>query len=180
MTNRDRVLRAAIELLAESGIRSLTHLRVDERAGLPRGSTSNVFRTREALLVGVCEHMVASEMPEVAARMKVHSVEELVESLDNLFAYLTGPSRTMTAARLALFVEAGHNTAVRDALAHGRATLEAQILPAFVELGAPRPQLAVQLIAVCFEGLFLHAISGRAEIDPRPVIAANVHAALRQ
>lgn len=177
--NRDRVLGAAIELLAESGIRSLTHLRVDERAALSRGSTSNVFRTREALLVGVCEHMVSSELPEVATRMSVQSVDELIESLNDLFDYLIGSSRTMTAARLALFVEAGHNSAVREALSRGRERFERQIRPALVDVGAPDPQLALQLIAVCFEGLFLHVISGRVEIDSRPVIAASVYAALR-
>ncbi|MET8829414.1 TetR/AcrR family transcriptional regulator [Streptomyces sp. NPDC004610] len=41
---------AAIALLAERGMRGLTHRAVDEAAGLPQGSTSNVARTRQALL----------------------------------------------------------------------------------------------------------------------------------
>ncbi|MFD8548074.1 TetR/AcrR family transcriptional regulator [Streptomyces sp. NPDC059649] len=41
---------AAIRLLAERGMRGLTHRAVDEAAGLPPGSTSNLARTREALL----------------------------------------------------------------------------------------------------------------------------------
>src|SRR5690606_10456815 len=40
-TNRERSLRAAVEILATGGIRALTHRRVDEQAGLPEGSTSN-------------------------------------------------------------------------------------------------------------------------------------------
>ncbi len=177
-TNRDRALTAAIELLAESGIRSLTHLRVDERAELPKGSTSNAFRTREALLVGVCEHMVASEISEVAASVTAHSADELIDSLVRLFDYLTGPSRMMTAARLALFVEAGHDTAIRSALAQGRARFETRILPVLVELRAPDPQFAVQLIATCFEGLFLQVIGRYAEVDPQRTIAATVRTAL--
>lgn len=176
-TNRDRALTAAIEMLAASGIRSVTHLRIDERAGLPKGSTSNAFRTREALLVGVCEHMVASEMPEVEAGVAAQSTEELIESLVELFDYLTGPSRTTTAARLALFVEAGHDTAIRNALAQGRARFEARMLPTFVALGAPDPQFAVQMVAICFEGLFLHVIGRHAEVDPRRAIAATIRTA---
>ena len=38
-----------------AGLRALTHNRVDERAALPRGSTSNYFRTREALILGIVE-----------------------------------------------------------------------------------------------------------------------------
>ncbi|MFF3440294.1 TetR/AcrR family transcriptional regulator [Streptosporangium sp. NPDC002721] len=40
----------AINLLAERGMRGLTHRAVDEAAGLPPGSTSNLARTRSALL----------------------------------------------------------------------------------------------------------------------------------
>lgn len=41
---------AAITLIAERGLRGLTHRAVDEEAGLPGGSTSNLARTRAALL----------------------------------------------------------------------------------------------------------------------------------
>ncbi|MFD4659184.1 TetR/AcrR family transcriptional regulator [Kitasatospora sp. NPDC058444] len=41
---------AAITLIAERGLRGLTHRAVDEEAGLPAGSTSNLARTRAALL----------------------------------------------------------------------------------------------------------------------------------
>lgn len=41
---------AALTLLADRGMRGLTHRAVDETAGLPQGSTSNVARTRQALL----------------------------------------------------------------------------------------------------------------------------------
>ncbi|MBC9718809.1 TetR family transcriptional regulator C-terminal domain-containing protein [Streptomyces sp. TRM66268-LWL] len=40
----------ALALLAERGMRGLTHRAVDEAAGLPQGSTSNHARTRLALL----------------------------------------------------------------------------------------------------------------------------------
>ncbi|MFJ1754781.1 TetR/AcrR family transcriptional regulator [Kitasatospora sp. NPDC088134] len=41
---------AAIVVIAERGLRGLTHRAVDEAAGLPTGSTSNLARTRSALL----------------------------------------------------------------------------------------------------------------------------------
>lgn len=177
-TNRDRVLVAAIDLLADEGIRALTHLRVDDRAGLPRGSTSNVYRTREALLVGVAQHMADSEVPTVAAGFAVATAGELVESLIEVFGFLTTENRRATTARLALYVEAGHDEDVRGALAEGRATIESVILPAFTALGAPDPRFATELIAVCFEGLFLHVLGRHARVDPRPHIAVAVHAGM--
>ena len=51
MTSRpDLIGDTAIALLAERGMRGLTHRAVDEAAGLPSGSTSNHARTRSALL----------------------------------------------------------------------------------------------------------------------------------
>jgi hypothetical protein len=62
-----RALDAAIELLGTEGLRALTHVRVDLRAGLPKGSTSNYFRTRAALLLtassGVSCHWSALPSP---------------------------------------------------------------------------------------------------------------------
>lgn len=45
----------AIGLAATQGMRGLTHRAVDELAGLPIGSSSNIFRTRGALIIGVAE-----------------------------------------------------------------------------------------------------------------------------
>ncbi|MFC7719614.1 hypothetical protein [Nonomuraea recticatena] len=50
MKRSETVAEAAITLLAERGMRGLTHRAVDELAGLPSGSTSNLARTRAALL----------------------------------------------------------------------------------------------------------------------------------
>lgn len=177
-SNRERALGAAIGILADEGIRALTHRRVDERARLPQGSTSNAFRTRAALLVGVAEHMVATELPTLESLVRAGSPEQLADELSTLFDRLTGPFRAQTAARLALFVEASHDEAVRAALGRGRARIADPLRSVFAELGAPDPDLGVQLVATCFEGLFLHVIGRYAEVDPRPIIAATVRAAL--
>ncbi|MGW0792453.1 TetR/AcrR family transcriptional regulator [Streptomyces sp. NPDC002911] len=52
---------AALSLLAERGMRGLTHRAVDERAGLPQGSTSNHARTRQALLEAAVRRLAERE-----------------------------------------------------------------------------------------------------------------------
>jgi DNA-binding transcriptional regulator YbjK len=47
---RNQILDAAIDILCDDGVGGLTHRQVDNRAGLPAGTTSNYFRTRQALL----------------------------------------------------------------------------------------------------------------------------------
>jgi AcrR family transcriptional regulator len=179
-SNRERALAAAVELLGTEGLRSLTHVRVDDRAGLPKGSTSNYFRTRAALLDGVLGWMLDRELPEVdSASRSPATVEELVESLVKVYEFMMGPNRTVTTARMVLLMEAAHDPALREALARGRAAMAAALLPTLARLGARDPQLALDAVAGCFEGLFLHDIGRHAVIEPRPVLELVVRAAVR-
>jgi AcrR family transcriptional regulator len=169
---------AAIELLGREGVRALTHLRIDQHAGLPKGTASNYFRTRAALLHGVGDAMVASELPQVTQAFLPATVEELVDELVALFDFMTGPNWIITSARLAMIIEAGHDEELRSTLAAGRQVMERTIVPAFAMLGAPDAQLATDTLAACFEGLFLHRLARHAEIDPRPVLDLVVRAGL--
>jgi DNA-binding transcriptional regulator YbjK len=174
-----RVLDAAIELLGTEGLRALSHVRVDQRAGLPKGSTSNYFRTRAALLIGVADRILERELPFVGASFSQTSADDLVEALCGLFAYLTGPNRVVTTARLVLFMEGSHDAALREALTRGRAAaMEATAVPALAVLRVHDPLVAGAAIAACFEGLILHNISRHDDTDPRPTFDLVVRAAL--
>jgi DNA-binding transcriptional regulator YbjK len=173
-----RALDAAIELVGTEGLRALTHVRVDERAELPKGSTSNYFRTRAALLTGVVERIVEREMPGVGEAFSPTSAEDLVDAFCRLFAYTTETNRTLTTARLVLFMEASHDERLREALTRGRDAMTATVLPALAQLGAQNPLAASAAIAACFEGLILHRIARHDDADPRPTFELLVRAAL--
>jgi DNA-binding transcriptional regulator YbjK len=79
-TRREQLLDAAITVLGERGIHALTHRAVDAQAGLPAGSASNHFRTRDALLDGVMDRFIAREQAlweELAMRMYPTTPHEL-------------------------------------------------------------------------------------------------------
>jgi AcrR family transcriptional regulator len=164
---RTRSLDAAIDLLGTEGLRALTHVRVDERAGLPKGSTSNHFRTREALLLGVVDWIATRELPPVGAAFSPASAADLVDSLCGLLDFTTVANRTLTTARLVLFMEASHDAALREALSRGRAAMTSSVVPALAQLGVDDPVAAAEAIAACFEGLILHRIARHDTSDPR-------------
>jgi DNA-binding transcriptional regulator YbjK len=176
--SRTRVLAAAVDLLATGGLRALTHVRVDERAGLPKGSTSNYFRTRAALIGGVTEWIVEQELPTVTAAFTPRSPAELVDALCALLDIVTRDNRNLTTARLVLFMEASHNLELRQALSRGRATLEPVATAAVTALGASDPPAASAAILACFEGLVLHRIAREEYSDPRPAFEVTVTGAL--
>lgn len=64
---RREILVAATAVLANQGNRGLTHRAVDREAGLPEGSSSAYFRTRDALLGALGDFVAARLAVDVAA-----------------------------------------------------------------------------------------------------------------
>src|SRR3954466_10607656 len=98
-TRREQLLDAAITVLGERGIHALTHRAVDAAAGLPAGSTSNHFRTRDALLNAVVVRFAARERAiweQIAARRCPTTPRELATTMVELAHRATGPQRTLT------------------------------------------------------------------------------------
>jgi DNA-binding transcriptional regulator YbjK len=174
-----RALDAAVELVGTQGLRALTHARVDERAGLPKGSTSNYFRTRESLLLGVVEWIAELEVAAVGAAMVTpQSGAELVDLMCDLMEIWTRQNRVLTAARLTMFMEAAHHAGIRAVLALGRAAMEQSVTSMLARLGAPDPTTSAYALAACCEGVILHRIARHDDTDPRPLFELVVSAAL--
>src|SRR3954447_18876541 len=114
-TRREQLLDAAITVLGERGIHALTHRAVDTQAGVPAGSASNLFRTRDALLDAAVERFAARERAlweDLAMRMYPTPPHELAQVLAAAAKTATGPQRTLTLSRYAILVEAGIHPAV--------------------------------------------------------------------
>jgi AcrR family transcriptional regulator len=112
---RDRravIADAALEVLEAEGGRGLTHRAVDRQAGLPEGSTSNYFQTREALLTAALRRVVELERPAVRAMEALvpggpYAPAEAAELLAEHFQAWLGPEYARLAiARHELLLEA--------------------------------------------------------------------------
>jgi DNA-binding transcriptional regulator YbjK len=177
-STRTRALDAAVELLGTEGLRALTHVRVDERAGLPKGSTSNHFRTRRALLTGVVDHLAEGDAQAVGAAFEPATAAEFVDAMCGLFDVITRVNRVRTTARLVLFLEGSHDPAIREALSRGREVIENLATDALAGLGARRPREAARAISAASEGLILHRIARHDDVDPRPTYELLLKVAL--
>jgi DNA-binding transcriptional regulator YbjK len=54
---RDQLLDAALRVISAQGLRGLTHRAVEAEAGVPHGSTTYYFGTRQDLLIALIRHM---------------------------------------------------------------------------------------------------------------------------
>lgn len=92
LARRQALTDAAIDLLAASGVHGVTHRTVEKQAGLPAGTASNYFRSREALLVAAAERVVELHLADMeqAAEHQPAGGADLVEMLtESLFTAAT-------------------------------------------------------------------------------------------
>ncbi|MGH3676142.1 MAG: TetR/AcrR family transcriptional regulator [Mycobacterium sp.] len=104
---RTQILDAAIDILCDDGVGGLTHRQVDSRASLPAGTTSNYFRTRQALLEATAARTVDLHWQRV--EMLQSAVGPISrDGLKSLMVRMLEPDeqfRRWTLARFELFVE---------------------------------------------------------------------------
>lgn len=179
-STRTRALDAALALVGEGGIRSLTHARVDERAGLPKGSTSNWFRSRDALIAGVVDWLAESERADFdrAPRPVVETPDDLIAALSELIAIQTGPLASRTRARYALFLEGGRAPELLAPMLAQRAIFVEWTTELLRRVGAADPPAAVRTVMAAGDGLVLHRVTIDPDAEIRPVIERTVRACL--
>ncbi len=177
---RTRALDAALALVGEQGIRALTHARVDERAGLPRGSTSNWFRTRSALIAGVVDHLADSERADAVGdeRPVIETPAQLVDALCSMIAAETGPFAVRTLARYALFLEAAHSPHLLEPLRRQRDVYVEWTTSLLTRIGAPAPADAARTLMAAADGITLHRMTVDPDAEIRPVIDRAVRACM--
>lgn len=105
----DRVTRAAVEVLGLKGAAGLTHRAVDRHAGLPEGSTSNLFRTRDALVGAVCRFLTEHDLATLAkAESRFDAVPithaDAAAELARIVCRWSEQEAVLTAARLEIFL----------------------------------------------------------------------------
>jgi AcrR family transcriptional regulator len=182
-SRREELLDAAIAVLGRSGIHGVTHRAVEAAAGLPAGSTSNHFRTRDALLNAVVERFAARERAnweDLATKMYPVTPEELARALAAAAQEAASPHRTLTLARYAILVEAGIHPSLRAQLSATGARVNAWFMNWLRIAGSTDPERDAPIIMNHFTGIVLHELAiPDPAFDPYPQIAALVTSVIR-
>ncbi len=118
---RTLIADSALAVIAERGMRGLTHLAVDEYASLPKGSTSYYCRKRIDLLRLALERLFVIdrvELEEVSATLTADGPfpeEHVTDVMAGVVEHwLTEPRRSITYARFELFLAVAHEPELRE------------------------------------------------------------------
>jgi AcrR family transcriptional regulator len=182
-SRREDLLDAAITVLGESGIHGLTHRAVDAAAGLPAGSASNHFHTRDALLSAVTGRFAARERAnweQIAIEIYPATPDELARALAAFAQDAAGPNRTLSLARYAILVEAANRPPLRDQLTETGRRVNAWFTNWVRIAGSADPGHDAPVIMNHWTGIVLHQLANPdPAFDPYPQIAALVTAIIR-
>jgi DNA-binding transcriptional regulator YbjK len=183
-TDRFAVLTdAAVDVLAELGMRGLTHRAVDTRAGVPQGTTSAYFRTRKALIEAVVRRIADLDRADLDANRIPGEADAPPAALDDVDALAAGiaavldrwmsTARNRTLARYACLLEATHHPELRTILTHGDPS-RAQARAMLAAAGAPDPERDGEHLVACIDGLLFTRLAGAGyRAAPSPGTAEN-------
>ncbi|AXL87467.1 TetR family transcriptional regulator [Streptomyces sp. CB09001] len=159
----DLVADTALALLAERGMRGLTHRAVDETAGLPQGSTSNVARTRQALLE-LAVRRLADREARVLALHEMPDPRAGLDALVDALALATHRALThnhaLTLARYELALEATRRPELRAHFDAAGARFREQLGALVTATGSADPARHVLSLVAWADGLMFSCVAG--------------------
>ena len=161
-TRRDRLCDAAITLIARNGLRGLTHRAVDQAAGVPLGSTSYYFRTRNALLAGVTERLLAVDLADTPTLPPGATIDlDLIAQLGaRTVAHWVGPGRDRMLARYELSLQTLRQTELRRPFTTAGASVRARAVELFRDLGTTDPKRHGRDFVAMMDGLIYDQLAG--------------------
>ncbi|AGZ43866.1 TetR/AcrR family transcriptional regulator [Actinoplanes friuliensis] len=182
---------AAVAVVAELGMRGLTHRAVDSRAGLPPGTTSAYFRTRKALIEALVQRLADLdradlERAELEGQRLPADPDALAASIAAVIDSWLTTGRDRTLARYACLLEATHHPELRTILGHGESS-RVQARALLAAAGAAHPDQAGDHFVACVDGLLFDRLIGAGALtaptpgtpQSRADLATAVRAVLR-
>ena len=162
---RREILSAATTVLAQLGNRGLTHRAVDRQAGLPEGSSSAYFRTREALIGALGDFVadrLAADVEALGARLATCPGDHgrAVAEVSLLFSrWLDEPD--LLTARLELSVAATRDPALAERFRRWRDDLVEMVrgVVAAADAAAEKPTGAsAETLVAALDGVLLASL----------------------
>jgi DNA-binding transcriptional regulator YbjK len=163
---REEILRAALRLIGSRGMHHVTHRDVAAEAGVPLGSTTYYFATKEELLSEALKLFVAEE------QARLHAAAQLFEGVSapptvivDAIAGEIGNTLTRFAEQVAqfeLYLEATRTPALAEVAKASFASYEEIAVAALRSGGAKDPERLAPLFIGLIEGLMFRQL-----VDPR-------------
>jgi TetR/AcrR family transcriptional regulator, regulator of biofilm formation and stress response len=153
---REQILDATLRVIGRSGRQAVTHRAVAEEAGVPLGSTTYYFDSRDDLLQQALEHVSASEVERYGQLgEELRTVRSPRELADRLIDELVSAAQDRVAyiAEYELWLEAGRRAELREAAQSWCDAEQRSVAGAMEVLGSTDPATDASLVVAALDGL---------------------------
>lgn len=173
---REQLADAAIEVLGRSGIHKLSHRAVDDTAGLPAGTTTNYFKTRDGLLEAAAGRIADLQLADMAAAadpaVPVTSLDDLAALLGRSMYVGATRHRTRLLAIYELSLEATRRPALLTALSRIAAASLGATVGQHRALGLASSPRQVQALITLYGGTLFALVTAPPEAVTQEGVAA--------
>lgn len=172
---RQDLVAAAVELLAEEGMRGVTHRRIEQRAGVSQGTVKYHYGSLEGLVTAVVEHMVDVEVASVlvvppelvtSALESGETPDEVWHRADAVVSEILGRPH-LVRARFELYLHAATRPELQEVIGRGREQFVAKAADSLQEVvgtdDSRDAESAARMVLALVDGALLHHLSA-----PRP------------
>lgn len=150
-------------MIGKEGIDATTHRRVAEVAGVPLGSTTYYFASREDMLVRSLEYFARGEIEALQQTFgdvpdsvwAQEGTPGLTQRLLDFLAPQLGDASWRTLAQYTLFHEAARRPELRPVVREWNEAWWQILSKVLAALGRPHSQIDVQMMLAMFDGLLL-------------------------
>ena len=171
------LLGAARHVVAEQGLRGLTHRAVDRAAGLPEGSCSAYLRTRKALVLALTEYVVGSlaEDVEGLARDLAVCAAGDGDAIERVTDFFLGwlDERELLLAKMELSLEASRDPQLATLLASNHQRLVDLVGGMLAGRGKEHSGARAETLVASFDGILLDALP-RPPADRRAYVQRSI------
>lgn len=153
---REQILEAALRVIGQSGREAVTHRAVAHEAGVPLGSTTYYFDSRDDLLGQALEHVARKEVDrhrELGEELRTAKtprqladmlLDQLIFEAEDRIAYI---------AEYELWLEAGRRPDLREAATAWCDAVQLAVAGAMEKLGSTDPGADASLVVAAIDGL---------------------------
>ncbi|MEO1660513.1 MAG: TetR/AcrR family transcriptional regulator [Pseudomonadota bacterium] len=164
--NRERILRAALDIISNKGVDKVTHRAVAGVAGVSPGTTTYHFSTREDLVRDAFSLYIddyQKSLVETLTHRPVQTREDFIRFLGSMTT-LNPAQSGIEAIEYEMVLFAGRDEAMRMRVAAWSRTLESWLSDPLERLGASRPLEAARMLVALSRGSEFEVLSRSQEI----------------
>lgn len=177
--NRERILRAALDIISRKGVDKVTHRAVAGIAGVSPGTTTYHFATREDLVRDAFSLYIddyQKSLVETLTARPVQTREDFMRFLGGMTT-LSPEQSGLEAIEYEMVLFAGRDETMRMRVAAWSRTLESWLSDPLERLGASRPLEAARMLVALSRGSEFEVLSRSQEIH-RDQFSARLSALL--